>query len=142
MAPSKLYPRWDFNTEVNIWAMAGSWVGAFVAALGLISVYIQLKAYFTNRNQRQWQLIRRISGQYADLVEPVFKNKGIVEGVAPSFAGWIQAVYKRNQTLAMTQNDRRIAGTSSWSRFFAQAGVKVPILRIDRIRMVLLNSPR
>ena len=127
MAPHRrsLWRRLDFETEVNIWSMAGTWIGAVVALFGLISVFIQLQRYLSTRRKRQKKLVQRIAGQYAPLVEPSFRNKDLVESVAPYFHAWMQGAYLGQHSLTLVQGDRGMSGTSSWSKLLTQIGIQV-----------------
>lgn len=114
----------DSIDEINVLAMAGTWLGAIIASFGLFGFFIQLRSFLSARRQRRRQTVQRIADQYARLIESIFQSKGLSEGVAPAFAGWVQGAYKTDHHLAITQDDRGTGGTSSWSRLLAQCDIK------------------
>ena len=71
----------------------------------------------------QDRTIARIAGDWASLFDRNLRDKGLMEGVAPAFSGWIQHAYMDNSNISITEDDRGTGGTSGWSKLFAQSQI-------------------
>lgn len=118
MAPLSL------NDQVNVSASVGTWLGSLFTAIGLIAVLSQLRAILVSNRTRQERFISRAAGFWSSCFNrQALQAEGAVEQVAPALGGWIQAQYLKNGTTKVMQSDTRKAGTSSWSKLFAQCSI-------------------
>ncbi|WEW60511.1 hypothetical protein PRK78_005998 [Emydomyces testavorans] len=114
----------DFGDRINLGSLVGTWVGSLFTAVGLLAVISQFRAVLGKILSTKETMLRRAAGEWhCCLNDRALPDEGIAEEAAPAVAGWIQAYYLENRSTVLTQSDRRIAGTSSWSKFFSQVGI-------------------
>ncbi|KAL8688390.1 MAG: hypothetical protein Q9224_004896 [Gallowayella concinna] len=118
MAPLSL------NDRVNLSATIGTWLGSLFTAIGLIAVLSQLRAILVSNRTRQERFVSRAAGIWSSCFNiQTVQGEGTVEQAAPALAGWMQTVYLNDRTTKLMQSDTRVAGTSSWSKLFAQCSI-------------------
>ena len=118
MAPLSL------NDRINVSASVGTWLGSLFTAIGLIAVLSQLRAILVSNRTRQERYISRAAGIWSSCFNvQTLQAEGTVEQAAPALAGWMQTQYLNDGTTKLMQSDTRAAGTSSWSKVFAQCSI-------------------
>ena len=120
MAPQ----HFNFGESMDLSETVGTWCGTLLTGVGLLAVFTQLRAFIGSRYAYQERLLKKQAGDWNKcLGREVYVGEGLMAQAAPAFAAWIQYKYKNAASARLTQYDARDAGTSSWSRMFAQSSV-------------------
>ena len=115
----------DFSDQINMAAIAGTWLGTIFTAIGLIALFSQLQSFLVDLRQSKKGLLARSAGRWIALIpQKDMPERGLVERVAPGFLGWVQRAYMERMHVCLTQDNRMIAGTSGWSNVFAHCGIQ------------------
>nr|AGU10912.1 hypothetical protein [uncultured organism] len=113
------------SDKVDLASLAGTWLGAIFTAVGLVAVYSQLRNAISDFGKHRKQLVIRSAGDWVALIPTKnMPRKGLVEEVAPAFAGWLQNAYIRDKNIPVSLPSATNAGTSSWSILFALCGIR------------------
>ena len=112
------------NDRVNLSASVGTWLGSLFTAIGLIAVLSQLRAIMVSNRTRQDRFISRAAGIWSSCFNrQALQTEGTIEQAAPAMGGWIQRQYLNKWATKVMQSDTKKAGTSSWSKLFAQCSI-------------------
>ena len=123
----------NFDNSLNISATIGTWIGCLFTGVGLIAVVSQIQSFMNRRGSQRVHFIQRAAGQRAPcLSDHLLQDDGMTEQAAPSLAAWFQRRYLNSESTKVTQCQSRMAGTSSWSRLFAQCSILPHHLMMDR----------
>lgn len=119
----------DISDQINVAAVAGTWLGTLFTAIGLVAVFSQLRSVMRDMQQSQTTFLARYAGGWTALIpNEAMPQRGLVERVAPGFLGWVQRAYMYNMHACLTQCGRPTAGTTGWSNLFAQCGIQAAAL--------------
>lgn len=104
--------------------VVGSWLGALFTGVGLLAVVSQLYTVMRRFSVNLHHVILRESGEWSRCANEENLREGLCENTAPALLGWLQAHYRGDWTIKLTQRDQQTAGTSSRSKLFAQCDIK------------------
>jgi hypothetical protein len=113
----------SYGDRINTASMAGTWLGTFFTAIGLIALMTQLQTFLKNLRGSRRFLLEKSTGEWATLLPRYLPENGLAEGILPGFIGWVQNAYKTDLQIRITQDDRQTAGSSGWSKLFAHCGI-------------------
>jgi hypothetical protein len=115
----------SFDDRLNVASLVGTWLGSLFTLVGLLAVITQLRALLKDFSDHSQERLQDAAGDYAVCFKNLKLDEGVLEGVAPSVAGWIRHYYNHNQNIVITPFERHIAGgRASWSQLFARLQVK------------------
>ena len=114
----------NFDDQLNIGSLTGTWLGTLFTGVGLLAVLTQLRSLlqYAKSEHRRWK--ESAAGAWASciFVEQMPHN-GIVEGCLPLFSGWLQDFYLERKSIVVSQDDRGACGKSSWSNLFDRMNI-------------------
>ena len=115
----------NFDSSVNPSSTIGTWLGSLFTDVGLVAVVSQLKSFLENTSASREHFVSRAAGAWriCFLNKQIFQREGLIEEVAPALLGWLQRQYLGAGIIKLTQSDTGMAGTSSWSKYFAQCHI-------------------
>ncbi|KAI4164085.1 MAG: hypothetical protein LQ342_002321 [Letrouitia transgressa] len=113
------------NDNLSLSATIGTWLGSLFTGIGLIALFSQLRSILGSSSSRQENFISRAAGVWSQCLnkQAIQAETGTFEQAAPTLAGWIQKKYLRGESTKLILSDSGVAGTSSWSKLFAQCSI-------------------
>jgi len=115
----------SFDDRLNVASLVGTWLGSLFTLVGLLAVITQLRTLLRDFSDHSQERLQDAAGDYAVCFKNLKLNEGVLEGIAPSVAGWIRHYYNNNQNIVITPFERHMAGgRASWSKLFARLQIK------------------
>jgi hypothetical protein len=115
----------SFDDRLNVASLVGTWLGSLFTLVGLLAVITQLRTLLRDFSDHSQERLQDAAGDYAACFKNLKLNEGVLEGIAPSVAGWIRHYYNNNQNIVITPFERHMAGgRASWSKLFARLQIK------------------
>lgn len=116
----------NFDQNINVASLVGTWLGSLFTLLGLLAVITQLRALLKDFSDDREERVRKAAGAWASCLKNLRRSdNGVEEGIVPSVTAWIRHYYSNGRDIEITPYERKLAGgQASWSSLFARLQIQ------------------